>query len=211
MTTEWVDDLLKEKGLWETFDASRRFPVSKLTRRIRRFGYPVILLFVFVLSWKYFDASTLNRGIDAASASLISVSATIIGFLVTGLAIFCTLNDKKTLTILAQTPQRATNVSSFKYLYFNILNIFVVFIFLLVISVVIQVFSKMAIAPQAIEFGDLEFPTAVLVNGLVLAALGVGFIEAVYSLKTFIWNIYATFVSVLAVSTLIEEAVSPED
>jgi TM2 domain-containing membrane protein YozV len=106
---------------------------------------------------------------------------------------------------LAQTEQNGAGVSCFKYLYFNLLNVFVVYIFILTVSSAVQVLCKMPVGVSDLIIFKVIFPSAVIVNGIVLTSLIILFSEAVICLKAFIWNIYATFISVLTVSTLLPD------
>ena len=201
---EWITDLFKEKSLWATFVESGKFPTTPFNRRCHSRIFPLTFATCVILCLSFAESNELLRGIDAASYLLASIAATILGFLVAGLAIFTTLSDKRILIVLAQTPQKGTGVTTFKYLYYNLLRVFVIYIALLIISFAVQVVSKMGVAIGPIEMGGILFPLSLLWNGLVLPVLAVGFLEATLVLKTFIWNIYATFLSVLTVSTVID-------
>lgn len=200
----WISELFKEKGLWAAYLESKKFPTTSFNRRFEIFFLPISFLLALFTFWFLSDTDETLRGIDAGSYLLATVAATIIGFLVAGLAIFTTLSDKKILIVLAQTEQKGTNVTAFKYLYFNLLNVFVVYIRVLVISFFVQVAAKMAIPVKNIDLGTSSLATSDVINGIVLSVLLLLFMQSMLSLKTFIWNIYATFLSVLTVSTVIE-------
>jgi hypothetical protein len=202
----WASSLFEEKSLWDTYRVSRKFPTTDFNKKIRKWGYPALFIIAITYCWNYLDAPSTSRGIDAASSILVSISATILGFLIAGLAIFTTLSDKKILIALAKTPQKGTPVTAFKYLYFNLLNIFVIYIKILILSAVTQVMCKISPHADPIVVSGVIFPTANLVNGAVLSFLGIAFAEGITCLKAFIWNIYATFISVLTVSAFLEEA-----
>lgn len=202
---DWIGDLFKEKSLWATFLESKKFPSTTFNRRIRTRVFPIAFALLTML-FLNFNADVTLRGIDAASALLASVTATIIGFLVAGLAIFTTLSDKKILIALAQTPQKDTQVTTFKYLYFNLLNVFLIYIWTLIFSCAANVISKMAIPIGNFETSVMIIPLSIVINAITLNILFIAFFESMLTLKTFIWNIYATFVSVLTVSTVIDAA-----
>lgn len=201
----WIDDLFVEKNLWQASIEARDFPSQPFNRKFRRFMYALAAPCGAFIAFGLLDENTSLRGVDSASALVSSISATILGFLVAGLAIFTTLSDKKILVVMAQTPQINTAVSVFKYLYYNLLNVFLVYISSLSISSVIQVFSKIAMPLNSIEFAGIIFRTATIINSISLIILGLIFAEICIVLKSFIWNIYATFISVLTVSSVVSE------
>ena len=200
----WISELFVEKGLWAAYLKSKKFPATSFNRRFEIFFLPIFFVSTFILLWLLSDSDETLRGIDAGSYLLASIAATIIGFLVAGLAIFTTLSDKKILIVLAQTQQKGTNVTTFKYLYYNLLNVFVVYIRVLVIAFFVQIIAKMAVPIKDSDWVIFPLPVTDAINGVVLSGLFLLFLQSMLSLKTFIWNIYATFISVLTVSTVIE-------
>lgn len=202
----WVSDLFAEKSLWQTFRLSLRFPSTTFSKRLRRFAYIAVPLVLFSGSVGLLSVDESLRAIDSASQIISTVAATIIGFLVAGLTIFTTLSDRKILVVMAETRQRGTEVSCFKYLFYNLLNVFVVYIIVLCVSAVIQIFSNVAFHVSNFDAFGIVFPIAGMVNALAISLLSIIAFESVITLKNFIWNIYATFISVLTVSALMDES-----
>ena len=199
----WITDLFTETSLWQTFVESGKFPTTPFNHLVRVWLFPTTFLICVALFWATLDSNELLRGISAASYILATVTATILGFLVAGLAIFTTLSDKSILIALAKAPQKNTNVSAFKYLYYNLLRVFVIYIAVLSLSFAVQVVANMQIQIGSIEVNGLIFHLPLLWNGIILPVLIIAFSESMLVLKTFIWNIYATFLSVLTVSTVV--------
>ena len=202
---DWSADLSAESSLWEAYKKARSSSRTKFNRKIRIYIYPILLVFIIILSWSAFEDHQTLSAIAALSSSAISLISTIIGFIIAGLAIFMTLSDKRLLVELAKTKQINTSISSFKYIYFNLFSVFVTYIFSLVFYIILYTASSMSIVASDLCVFGVIFPVANMLNGFFLAAMFVIGAECLIRLKSFIWNIYTIFISMLVVWDYLED------
>lgn len=202
----WIENLFAEKSLWDAYKSAGHFPRKAFDIRLR---WTVWLVSPIVILLTFSFALNLGQQVSAISAIasvFASFSATVIGFLVTGLAIFASLSERKIWIELAKTPQKDTKVSSFKYIFFNLLRVFVIFIFSFCFSIFAYGAGAVGLEIPDLEYCNYIISTATIVNTIAFSLLTFAFVEAISSLKSFIWNLYTTFVAMIAISTLLDNS-----
>lgn len=204
MSEDWQDDLAQEKSLWDAFKVTRKFPQRPFNTYLRKLGYPFTVVVSLIVGVNSADNDVLRSAISVSSQNLLTFSVTVIGFLVAGLSIFTSLADKKVLIELAKTKHKGTEVSVFKVIYFNLISVFVVFLTILFGSFFVGTAVPLKIRADNIDCVGIIFPSAKILNSIILSFLIVLFLEGLIRLKSFIWNIYSTFTSMLAVSSILD-------
>jgi hypothetical protein len=202
---DWVNDLLKEKSLVEIARTAKSFTPSKFDHKMRLTfltGTPLIIAPCF---WCYLTPSQEALMVKSLASNLVAYSTTVLGFLIAGLAVFTTLSEKKIWIALAQSQVQDEKVSAFKYLFFNMLSVFIIYLLSVVCSVVVSVVAAADLRIPDVAISDWEFESATWINAITLIALAIVFFESTLRLKSFIWNIYSTFISMLTVKWLLEE------
>lgn len=202
----WIDALFREKSLWETRLVSNRFPTKPFDKMARCLVWILSLPIIGIVFTLFMSPSEEALSINAFGSTLAAYSATVIGFLVTGLAIFTTLADKSIWIELAKTYQKNAQDSSFKYLFYNILRVFTTYLTVFTISLIIYVFSSPVVEVKKFFALGYSWETASIINVLGFYALTVTFSEAILGLKSFIWNLYSTFLTMLTVSYILDES-----
>lgn len=200
----WIDDLLKEKSLWQVHSAARQFkakPFDRYLRIVSWIGIPPLtaILFGCVLSPPQ-QLSMLHN----LSSVLVGFCTTVLGFLIAGLAIFTTLSEKKLWVALAKTSMEDEGVSAFKYMFFNILSVFLIFLAGVIIGAFFSVAASVGLKISNFAFGHYELLSASWMNAGAFLILVLSFEEALLRLKSFIWNLYSTFISMLTIVELVE-------
>ena len=202
---DWVEDLLKEKSLQEISRKAGKFtgsPFDNKARWLFRVVYPILIGALFATQ---FSPNQEALMVKTLASNLVAYSITVLGFLIAGLAVFTTLSEKKIWIALAQSPMPDVGVSAFKYLFFNMLSVFVIFLGTVVVSIFVSVAASADMSLPNIVFLGWQLETSSFINAMVLIFASILFVESTIRLKNFIWNIYSTFISMLTVKWLLEE------
>lgn len=207
----WLEDILLEKSLFEAYKKSTKIPTPNFNRRVRCCFYPFVFFSSFLLVHIYQKNDLIVSAIQNLNSSILAISVSVIGFLVAGITIFTTLSDRRILIELAKTEHENFGISTFKYLFFNFLSVFVIFIAAVIISLCYQLVASLKIELPKIVFGDRWIHLNLFCNGLFLGILVIVATELLLKLKSFIWSIYATFISMIVVSEFLDSVDRPDN
>jgi hypothetical protein len=191
----WKDDLFHENTLWGVWKKSPSIFSSKFNTMMLFACFVAFLMAAFVNLAKWDGkAESLASSLNAWAVLGFSFSSGILGFLVTGFAIFTTISKPELFIDLAQTDYPGSTLSALKYIFFSFINIFVHYLCFLILCLAVNVsfwnewpsphLSK-ALAEQAPKlFG--------MVAHVLLVWLATWFVILLLKLKSFIWNVYIT-------------------
>ena len=123
-----------------------------------------------------------------------SLAGTILGFLIAGFAVLCTILRPQTMIALHRIPNQRYGKSQLKLLFINFIEVLVQYLTLLLVSVIVLIFggktgpaamlgSYLARLHWLIPFTALE---------VLFFAWGTLFLVVVLTLKSFVYNLYAT-------------------
>lgn len=197
MNQDWENDLLLEKSLGEVYLATKRFPKSSANRTIYMIVAVVSLYIVF--SW-----FCLNRVAASAETTLnvadicLDISVAILGFLITGFAIFVGLSRDPIMILLAKINMPGRDISIFKDIFFNFLSVFYIYLRVLSIAVVVKIGSTVGLEDGFAEYGRKTMQVVFLIiNSAVFILLTSNLAFALVRLKSFIWNIYRSYLTIV--------------
>lgn len=204
MIADWKGDLATEKSLWAVYKASKKLPKSNFNK----FLYAISGLVIAGICLAWTARGQVGQSYDAVmqvTEMAFDLSAQILGFLIGGFAIFATVTDDRLMIRLAQTPME-NGLSVFKYVFFNFLSVFYIFIATLSWSVAIRVLSSVQLFDPA-ELGsrDTMAPWLAGINSIAFAVMMGSMVFAIVRLKSFIWNIYQAFITFLGVSDVMRQ------
>jgi hypothetical protein len=200
----WQEDILLEKFIFDTYKKSTNIPTPQFNRKVRLFFYPFLFISNFLLVHIYQHNDLIVSAIQNLNSSILAISVSVIGFLVAGITIFTTLSDRRVLIELAKTEHEKLGISTFKYIFFNFLSVFVIFISSVILSLTYQLIGSLKIDLQIIIFKNKYIYLNLFFNGLFFAILITVATELLLKLKSFIWSIYATFISMMLVSEFLD-------
>jgi hypothetical protein len=201
---EWEIELQKEKSLWDIVKICRSEAAPPFNNRVRMFGYPFVFISAIFIVNCAGSANDVLSSLTNLSSALTALNATILGFLITGLAVFTTLSDKNLLIELAKTKKVGSSLSVFKYIYFNLLSIFAYYIAFLIITIFTNWISVIRLPISNLELDGIIFRLSILINSIIISSLWVIIADSFLRLKSFIWSVYQTFLSMLLVSSFLE-------
>jgi len=204
MMANWQDDLQSEHSVWDAVKESRKLVTPRINYYIRCFA---IILGGAAALWGLYEVDNIpNKSlislISWISSGLFTLTVGIIGFLIAGFSIFVTLANRTVLIELAQSEYENTGLSSFKYLFFSFLIVFVYYIAALVIVFVVGAFAQIAwdLALIPISLNDAN-----RLNIVVVFTLWIIFVELVIRLKSFVWTVYSSFISQILVADFLTQ------
>ena len=184
----WKDDVYKEKSLYDVYRASRVIEPSRFNVSCMRVCYVLCGLYVLMNVVTGADNGEIIAALSRISASLITITTAVLGFLIAGFSIFISSTPNRTLIMLLNTRYKSTEISYFKQIMFNFLNVFSVYLCVLVIALGVNTSTPLGWSPLL----PLGFPPKLTIafNSSVLGVLVISSAYAVLRLKSFIWTMY---------------------
>lgn len=192
MTNEvqWADDIYREKSLWDVWKASRVIPSTRFNYRVVCICWCIAVVYVLANLVLGVDNKEVLGAITRLSAALVSISTAILGFLIAGFSIFIASTPKDVSRKLIATRYRKTSISWFKQIMFNFLNVFTVYLFVLVLAGFISTVTPLGWVPALHKTMIITTNLVAVFNSAVLASMAVLAIYAALRLKSFIWTMY---------------------
>jgi len=201
----WKDNVYREKSLWQVLRASQVLSASQFNRRAMRVG--CVLAVIYVIG-NYIGGVENQRVLDATArvaSALLTVTTAILGFLVTGFSIFVASTDPRTFKALEETRYKDTEISYFKEVMFNFLNVFTVYLTVLSISLVLYVCNPLGWWPPLMPLEKKLHCVIPLFNSVVLAFACVAGLYSILRLKSFIWQLYQSLLIAMNIRRLLTE------
>ena len=183
---EMFNELLDEKNLFDVYLTSRKIPFSNTN---------IFLLTIFsIISLSLslgITSSELAEMIPTISASLISVILTVLGFLIAGYAIFCSVMNHTLSIEIYNSNTKPFGFSQLKYSHLLFMRVFFYYLLYTIFLTFIIFFSKSKILEPLIT-SKIENINCFyhLINYLVFNILFIGISFLLLQLASFTFNIY---------------------
>lgn len=204
MNADWKNDLLAEKNLRQAYLVSKALARSKFNKRA--YIIALIALIGVGVTW------TLNAQHSVSFNAVLSISDTafdltvqILGFLIGGFAIFATISDSKLMVRLAKTEMPRTGISVFKTIFFNFISVFYIYVVTLSLAVFVKVSSSLQLLKLGFLTGPAEIYVVTAINAVAFVVIGIAVVLSILRLKSFIWNIYQAYLTLLIVGQVPED------
>lgn len=179
-------ELTAENNLYEVYLASRRIPFSTINRNLLIIFSAISLLLTLTI-----DSEILAENILLISNNLISVVLTVLGFLIAGYTIFCSVMNHNLSMDLYHSETRPYGFSQLKHSHLLFMRVFFYYLIYTFILILIQFFSKSQLLINLMG-NNLEKIECVfyLINYLVFNVLFIGIVFLLLQLASFTFNIY---------------------
>jgi len=196
MRENWKEDLLSEKSLRQAYIVSKSLARSTFNWWTYRVGIAVATIVAVV--WIYSgDAKHSYEAVLEIAETGFDLSVQILGFLIGGFAIFATISDSRLMVRLAQTKMKDSELSVFKTIFYNFISVFYIYVVTLGGAVTVKTGSTVHIVgPDSISEEWRSYALSAI-NGLVFVAMAAAVLLCILRLKSFIWNIYQAFLTLL--------------
>ncbi len=204
--SDWKKSLFAQSGLVEIYIIAKdNYHKSKFNSSIVKGAFFITLIFLIWISTTGYKNYTVSSSYDFAMKCCeysSQMTMSILGFLISGFAIFSSFSKPELFIRLAQIayPKNQKNLSRLHYILANFLNVFTIFLTLLSISS----FSLIAFSANSpIHFLIEKFLTPekqmkITVNYFVGSMICILILQCFLSLKSFIWNMYQTVLITVA-------------
>ena len=199
---DWQTRVTKEKSLLEVYWKARKIASPKHSWKIA--GVIFVVLFGFLISDWYFNLELVSfcgmfNFVSKIGEIGFAMTTAILGFLITGFAIFSTFARVETFVALARIPYKETEFCRLQFVFFNFLLIFIHYLAFLTFSISIKIFLPTLefvnelISPFWSHWESFVWWPAAIFTSLSLSWL----VYIILLLMSFIWNLYQAVLLVI--------------
>ena len=204
MKEDWKQDLLSEKSLRQAYVVSKSLGRSKFNWWTYRIA--IVALLTIGALWTLNGQSVVSyEAVTSISDTAFDLTVQILGFLIGGFAIFATISDSKLMVRLAKTPMKKTDLSVFKTIFFNFISVFYIYVVTLSLAILTKIGASLHIVSLEGLSDEMQVHLVTLVNSIVFLVLGAAVVLSVLRLKSFIWNIYQAYLTLLVVGQIVDD------
>ncbi|TVP14285.1 hypothetical protein [Shewanella sp. KCT] len=182
-----LEIITKENSFWKLYKVCRKLKTSKDNLIV----FVLSLLYFYTLNMYSFSSNNeLISEITLASTNLISWSVSLIGFALSGYAIFATLSEKKMQLRMAFVTDENNNISYLKSTHCTFMRIIIDMISIVLLTFLLT--NKHLLEHISISIPDLESGLSITNATLCLM---LGWIQSLLILeimlaKSFVYNVY---------------------
>jgi len=208
----WIDALFAEKTLYQVYRKARKVASTRFNFGVALCVFCVLFISMCLRIWffgeplSYVGAIITTRNIAATG---FTYSISILGFLITGFAIFSSVTRPQVFLLLAMIPHKDSGISRMHFIFFNFLFVFVHYIcFLMACTFVVVLLAAKGPFSDLMKILADWHPFIVSYGGGVFVALGVSWLFFLLMLlKSFIWNIYQSILFTIATAALPQDEI----
>lgn len=178
----------EEESLWEIYKKSRSIPWSSFNflTTLLVFGVSSIATF-----WSPQKVELLVRSVRDMAAGGLSLTLTVLGFLVAGFTIFATVTNQNMLVAMGSMRHDKSRLSWLKHSFFVLLRTFIYYLCYAVFCfLIVYMASPGGIASQIISLSPHPEAYRLAIAKVSFVALVTGQYFLLMQLKSFIFNIY---------------------
>jgi hypothetical protein len=166
----------------------------------------IVALLTIGALWTLNGQSVVSyEAVTSISDTAFDLTVQILGFLIGGFAIFATISDSKLMVRLAKTPMKKTDLSVFKTIFFNFISVFYIYVVTLSLAILTKIGASLHIVSLEGLSDEMQVHLVTLVNSIVFLVLGAAVVLSVLRLKSFIWNIYQAYLTLLVVGQIVDD------
>ncbi len=189
-------ELLSEKSLWQIYRRCLRWLKPSYFNLLATLAVTGALIGDCIM----FPGNSVQRIylIRALGDTGVGLGTTVLGFLIAGFTIFATLSRPELFLRLHQTRYRNTDLSYLQVNFFTFVEVFVVYIFLVITCLVLKLFASAGgLAVSLIKFYELNpvcgyAPNRLVIVSVIYVFFGSLVFYSLLALKSFIFNTYHT-------------------
>jgi hypothetical protein len=179
-------ELLAENNLYEVYLSSRKIPFSKLNRNLL-----VLFTLTSLTLTLNIDSENLAKIILSVASDLISVVLTVLGFLIAGYTIFCSVMNHSLSMGLYNSETRPHGFSQLKYSHLLFIRVFFYYLIYTFFLILITFFSNVQFLNTLTSVSSVQIEYVFyVVNYIIFNILFIGVIFLLLQLASFTFNIY---------------------
>ncbi|MGV2124070.1 hypothetical protein ACQZ4R_13385 [Agrobacterium vitis] len=212
---DWRERLLQEKDVIEVYKLANLAAYSKQNSLIFKCSF---LLCAFLLGVNFYFVDSLVKfpAIVDGSRELADVgftfSTSILGFLISGFAIFAGISKPEVLIVLAKTDHGKHNISELQFIFFNFFIVFLNYLLFLVYCILIKITTYPGGVLKRIldEIFLLDKSSSIAISSIIFSITLCFLVLVILLLKSFIWNLYQSVLIIILVESEIRERLPPQ-
>jgi hypothetical protein len=205
-----LDDLFSEKSLFRIYRLAPSFFSNRFNTVVATSTFCLLACFsvahICVPRLRDTVAIQFSDTFSSWANAGVSLAGTILGFLIAGFAILCTILRPETMLILHKLTNKTYGMSELKLLFVVFVDVFVQFLALLFWSVAVLVFGGKQ-GPAAVlgaQLARLHWLIPFCLLHAIFTLWGTWFVALILTLKSFIYNLYQSLL--LSLADVVDEA-----
>ena len=192
------EELLNENNLFEVYKVSRKIPFSKIN---------TFLLIIFCILSLFvtlgIDGQDLVKDIPVLSSTLLAAVLTVLGFLIAGYTIFCSVLNHSLSMELYNSEEKPLGFSQLKYSHLLFMRVFFYYLVYAFFLFSVVFFSKSTSLSSIISvISDHDKCIFFILNYILYNSLFMGMSFLMLQLASFIFNIYHTVMTSICLTEI---------
>ncbi|MFS2151995.1 hypothetical protein [Rhizobium sp. Rhizsp42] len=212
----WQQRLNQEKSLFQIYKIARVVAFSKgnVIASVGVFVIAVLMLGINAFTGMVVASiPALQNAINSVADTGFTFTSTMLGFLISGFAIFASISKPDVLIILARTDYKNPRISELQFIFFNFILVFIHYIIFLGACAIIKILSgDSAPLPRGLDLVS-AYSEAIgcALTSTLLAALLSWLAFVTLLLKSFIWNLYQSVLITIQIEDLLKQTHRTDD
>ncbi|MBY5854306.1 hypothetical protein HFN51_27775 [Rhizobium leguminosarum] len=212
----WQQRLNQEKSLFQIYKIARIVAFSKgnVVAAVCIFLMSVMLLGVNAFTgMAVASMPALQKAINSVADTGFAFTSTMLGFLISGFAIFASISKPDVLIILAKTDYKNPRISELQFIFFNFILVFIHYIIFVGACAFIKIISgDSGPLPKGLDLAS-TYSDAIgcALTSTLLAVLLSWLAFVTLLLKSFIWNLYQSVLITIQIEDLLKQTQSGGD
>lgn len=201
---DWQNELFAVKS----FTALYRIARPHVAVRSTTFAIIVVFLIAvvpivlgFVGAWSPLGLDAIVTGVRALTASGVAFATSILGFLVSGFALFFAITRSDVLVLLAGVPHDKGSISRLQFILYSFMYVFLHYLIYLAVTLGMSVVlsSGSVLSGTAVHLRNSSPGELRLLAAIVFGGCAAWLVFILLLLKTFIWNLFQTVLIAITV------------
>ena len=192
------EELLNENNLFEVYRVSRKIPFSKMNKFLLIIFCIISLIFTLGI-----DGQELVKDIPVLSSTLLAAVLTVLGFLIAGYTIFCSVLNHNLSMELYNSEEKPLGFSQLKYSHLLFMRVFFYYLVYAFFLFSVVFFSKSTSLSSIISvISDHDRCIFFILNYIIYNSLFMGMSFLMLQLAYFIFNIYHTVMTSICLTEI---------
>jgi hypothetical protein len=200
----WQDELFAQNGFFSLYLAARKH-VGVLSTTV----VVIVTFFVSVVPillgiggyWSPLWTNDVASGIRIVTTLGVNFATSILGFLVSGFALFFAITRSDVLKLLGEFKGEKTRISHLQTILFSFMYVFLHYIIYIAwCMAILTMFAPGAILTTTMHYWHQYYPLVIKVAATIAFGVSTSWLALILLLlKTFIWNLYQTVLIAITV------------
>lgn len=201
---DWQDDLFEAKSFAELYRTARAHVAVRRTTVMVAAVFLIAIVPVilgFAGAWSPLSVKVIVTGIRTVTTLGVAFATSILGFLVSGFALFFAITRSDVLVLLAGVPHQKSNISHLQFILYSFMYVFLHYIIYLGVTLAVSAtLSPGSVLTGAAAFLRDQAPCEFRMAATLMFGVSAAWLMFILLLlKTFIWNLFQTVLIAITV------------